>query len=275
MYSAGTDIPNAFPSSSFISTGGTTAINTGDLTISAGTIALTSPVINIGTTATTTGITIGNATINPVKIRTSDRVVMGNNPSSYNTTTGTLSGAGVIVGTNGGGPYSSFIDFYSYAGTTQGNSARIMSNSEGLTISNYVPSKPFNITSSQNIELNTPTGINSRSGHYFYGGIQFTKGNLNYLHYTQTYSSGMIGPAISGNNVSPTSLSYTFPTAFSTTPVVTLSTQNNTLNGASWGIILSVIGVSNTGVVLVAYNAKNSAVAVNSWGYNIIAVGGW
>ena len=41
------------------------------------------------------------------------------------------------------------------------------------------------------------------------------------------------------------------------------------------GELLSVIGVSNTGVVLVAYNAKNSAVAVNSWGYNLIAVGGW
>ena len=103
----------------------------------------------------------------------------------------------------------------------------------------------------------------------------FNKGNLTSAFYTQTYSSGMIGPAIPGNTVSPTSLSYTFPTAFSTTPVITLSTQNNTANGASWGIILSVAGVSTTGVVLVAYNAKNSAVAVNSWGYNLIAVGGW
>ena len=107
------------------------------------------------------------------------------------------------------------------------------------------------------------------------GGMCFNKGNLTSASFTQTYSSGMIGPVIPGNTVSPTSLSYTFPTAFSTTPVVTLSTQNNTTNGVSWGIILSVIGVSNTGVVLVAYNAKKSAVAVNSCGYNIIAVGGW
>ena len=149
----------------------TTLLNVGV----AGTVALNSPSILIGSTSTTTAITIGNASINPVKIQTSDRVVMGINPSSYNTSTGTLSGAGVIVGTNGTGPYNAFVDFYSYAGQIQTNSARIMSNSGGLSISNYVPSQPLTLSSSQNIELNTPTGINSRAGHYFYGGIQFTK----------------------------------------------------------------------------------------------------
>lgn len=252
----------------------TTLLNVGV----AGTVALSAPSILIGSTSTTTTITIGNASINPVKIQTSDRVVMGINPSSYNTTTGTLSGAGVIVGTNGTGPYNAFVDFYSYAGTVQSNSARIMSNNGGLTISNNNPSQPFNITSSQNLILSSPTGngIYSTGGtHNFQSGMCYSKGNLTSAFFTQTYSSGMIGPAIPGNTVSPTSLSYTFPTAFSSTPVITLSTQNNTLNGASWGIILSVIGVSTTGVVLVAYNAKNSAVAVNSWGYNLIAVGGW
>jgi hypothetical protein len=107
------------------------------------------------------------------------------------------------------------------------------------------------------------------------GGFLFGKGNLSSPSLTQTYSSGMIGPAIPANTVSPTSLSYTFATPFSTVPVVSLSVQNNTATGGSWGVILSIRAVSVNGVVLVAYNAKGTAVAVNSWGYNLIAIGGY
>ena len=137
----------------------------------------------------------------------------------------------------------------------------------------------INITSaSSNLVLTSPSGngIYSIGGtHNFQSGMCFNKGNLTSAFYTQTYSSGMIGPAISGNSPSPTSLSYTFTTPFGNIPTVTLSHQITTgTNTNNWGIILSVAGVSSTGVVFVAYNAKNTAVAVNSWGYSIIAIGG-
>ncbi len=67
-------------------------------------------------------------------LTTSDRTVIGTNPSSYNTANGALTGAGVIVGTNGASPYNAFVDFYAYAGTAMSNSGRIISDSSGLKI---------------------------------------------------------------------------------------------------------------------------------------------
>ena len=128
-----------------------------------------------------------------------------------------------------------------------------------------------------NLNLAPGSGVNVQNGGlYLYAGLAYGKGNLTSPHFTQTYSSGMIGPAIPANSPAPTSLSYTFTTPFGNIPTVTLSHQITTgTNTNNWGIILSVAGVSSTGIVFVAYNAKNTAVAVNSWGYNIIAVGGW
>ena len=109
------------------------------------------------------------------------------------------------------------------------------------------------------------------------GGFLFNKGNIvrKPIQYTNLYIRND-SPAIPANAPAPTSLSYTFTTPFGNIPTVTLSHQITTgTNTNNWGIILSVAGVSSTGIVFVAYNAKSTAVAVNSWGYNIIAVGGW
>ena len=131
----------------------------------------------------------------------------------------------------------------------------------------------------KNINLNPATGngVNvNNGGLYLYAGLAYGKGNLTSPHFTQTYSSGMIGPAISGNSPAPTSLSYTFTTPFGNIPAITLSVHINTgANTNNRGVILSIAGVSSTGVVFVAYNAKSTAVAVNSWGYSIIAIGGY
>ena len=105
----------------------------------------------------------------------------------------------------------------------------------------------------------------------------FNKGNLTSAFYTQTYSSGMIGQAIPGNSAAPLPVTYTFTNPFGNIPTVTLSHQIVVIppNTSNWGIILNIASISSTAITFVAYNAKNTAVAVNSWGYHIIAVGGW
>jgi hypothetical protein len=129
--------------------GGTTSLTQGDMTIVARDIAIQSS----GT------LTMGSLTTNPIGLQTNDRVVMGLNPSTYNTTTGTITGPAVIVGANGSGPYNAFIDFYSYAGTAMGNAARIIANSGGLSISNYLASTPLTLSSVSTIVLSATNNV--------------------------------------------------------------------------------------------------------------------
>ena len=125
--------------------GGTASASQGDMTIVARDIAIQSS----GT------LMMGSLTTNPIGLQTNDRVVMGLNPSTYNTTTGSITGPAVIVGANGTGPYNAFIDFYTYAGTAMSNAARIIANSGGLSISNYLATKPLTLASVADIVLSS------------------------------------------------------------------------------------------------------------------------
>ena len=134
-------------------TGGTTSLSQGDMTIAANNIAIQSS----GT------LMMGSITTNPIGLQTNDRVVMGLNPSTYNTTTGSITGPAVIVGANGAGPYNAFIDFYTYAGTAMTNAARIIANSNGLSITNYLTSTPLTLSSVGNVVLSAGDNTNITS----------------------------------------------------------------------------------------------------------------
>jgi hypothetical protein len=129
--------------------GGTSSASQGDMTIVARDIAIQSS----GT------LTMGSLTTNPIGLQTNDRIVMGLNPSTYNTTTGTITGPAVIVGANGTGPYNAFIDFYTYVGTSMGNAARIIANSSGLSIINYLASTPLTLSSVSTIVLSATNNV--------------------------------------------------------------------------------------------------------------------
>lgn len=279
---------NAQPSASISVNGGTASANSGSLTLNAKNITLhavdaasilscdattvnvgtsNTTNINIGTNTATTNLNIGNGSINPIKIQTSDRVVMGNNPSSYNTTTGVLTGAGCVVGTNGTGPYNAFIDLYSYAGTLQSNSARIMSNSAGLTISNNIASTP--------LTLATTGKIVSSQEHNFNGGISYGRGNLTSPSFTQTGFFGNGATTVAANGVVNYSATWAAMglANFGTNPTVICC--NGTSSGLGQKLIISCYGATTTQVSFSLYNPSSSTTGSVSITINFIATGGY
>jgi len=85
LYSAGTSIANALPSSRFISTGGSALINTASLQIQSNTI-------NIESVANTN---IGSNTTVVNTIRSSNGLIIGQDPTTYSTGTGFMTGNGM------------------------------------------------------------------------------------------------------------------------------------------------------------------------------------
>jgi hypothetical protein len=247
------------------SDGGTASSNSGTLHIDSGNIDLYAPLGNIIVgSAGTTSVTIGNATIANVKIQTSDRVVMGNSPSTYNTGTGVLTGAGCVVGTNGTGPYNAFIDLYSFAGTLQGNSARIMSNSGGLSISNNVPSQPLTLSSSGI--------INSSQVHKFSGGISFSKGAYTSASYTQT-GEYFNGGFVIGSN-SYYSATITFSPAFSSIPFVYV-TNGSVQNTTCSRLVMGATNVTASQFTMTFYNNAGAGGTSGACTGRWMATGGW
>jgi hypothetical protein len=251
------------------SDGGTASSNSGTLHIDSGNIDLYAPLGNIIVgSAGTTSVTIGNSTIANVKIQTSDRVVMGNSPSTYNTGTGVLTGAGCVVGTNGAsGSYNAFIDLYSFAGTLQGNSARIISNSAGLTISNNVPSQPLTISSSGI--------INSTQVHKFSGGIAYGKGNLTSPSFTQTGGFGNGATTVPANSVVNYSATWAAMglVNFGTAPSVICC--NGTSSGLGQKLIISCYGATTTQVSFSLYNPSSTTTGSVAVSIQFIATGGY
>ena len=137
LYSAGSSISAALPSSRFISTGGSALINTAALQIQSGTISI-EPVGNL---------TLGSSTTTTTYVKTSDVTVIGANPTSYSVNK--LIGLGLVITTAGSG-----INFYSNnSAVSSGYSGRIYSDS-GTASSN---SGTLHIDSG-NINLYAPLG---------------------------------------------------------------------------------------------------------------------
>ena len=117
----------------------------------------TTPSINIGSTTTRT------------YIQSVDIIAIGQLPSTFNMPTLTMTGGGTVIGADGIGPYQAYIDLYSFNGTAQTRSARIVSNPSGLAITNYIASTPLTITGAQKIVLTASTDVSMTS----------TTGNIN------------------------------------------------------------------------------------------------
>ena len=279
LYFWSANLTNALYSGSIFSTGGDLTANSGDMQILAKTINIVASTnafvqgvnVSIGTTITTTGITIGNANINPIKIQTSDRVVIGQQPSTYNTSSGALTGSGVIFGTNGTGPYNAFIDFYSYAGTLQTNSARIISNIGGLQIYNYNTTAPLTLTSSQNIILNPSSG----SGVILNAGLAYGKGNLTSPSFTQTGGFGNNATTVAANSVVVYTLTWTSMglVNFGTTPIVIGC--NATTSGLGQKLVISTYNATTTTVTFSLYNPSATTTGLVTININFIATGGY
>lgn len=292
------DVATAQPSSSISANGGNTTANSGSLTLNAKNISLravdtasivsfdattinvgtsATTTVNVGTNAATTGILIGNSSVNPIKIQASDRVVIGNSPSTYNTSTTTLTGAGVIVGTNGPGPYNAFVDFYSNAGTLQSNSARIISNGDGLTIQNYNSSKPFLIESYQNLNLNAASGsrVNVNRGLYVNAGLAYGKGNLTNPSFTQTGLFGNGATTVPANSVVNYSATWVGMglVNFGTAPTVICC--NSCYSGLGQKLVISCYGATTTQVTFSLYNPSSTTTGSVVINITFIATGGY
>ena len=245
---------HAIDSASILSCDATT-INVG--TINTTTVNMNAPTlqigqgnttnINIGTNTATTNLNIGNSTINPVKIQTSDRVVMGNSPSTYvasGVNAGRMTSPAVVVGTNGvTTAFNAFVDFYTFDGTLQSNSARIINNTGGLQIQNNVPSTPLTLT--------TTGKIVSSQEHSFNGGISFTKGNVTSASYIQTGQYVNTGFVIPAAGYYSTAITFT---AFSSIPYV-FATNGSAQNTTCSKLVIGCNVTSSSTATLTFYNS--------------------
>ena len=280
---------HAIDSASILSCDATT-INVG--TINTTTVNMNAPTlqigqgnttnINIGTNTATTNLNIGNSTINPVKIQTSDRVVMGNSPSTYvasGVNAGRMTSPAVVVGTNGvTTAFNAFVDFYTFDGTLQSNSARIIAGSGGLLIANNIPSQPLLITSTQNINLNPAVGngVNvNNAGLYLYGGLAYGKGNLTSPSFTQTGGFGNGATTVAANSVVNYSATWAAMglANFGTAPTVICC--NGCSSGLGQKLVMSCYGATTTQVSFSLYNPSSTTTGSVTISITFIATGGY
>ena len=263
-----------------VGTSNTTTVNMNAPTLQIGQGNTTN--INIGTNTATTNLNIGNSTINPVKIQTSDRVVMGNSPSTYvasGVNAGRMTSPAVVVGTNGTtSAFNAFVDFYTFDGTLQSNSARIIAGSGGLLIANNIPSQPLLITSTQNINLNPAVGngVNvNNAGLYLYGGLAYGKGNLTSPSFTQTGGFGNGATTVAANSVVNYSATWAAMglANFGTAPTVICC--NGCSSGLGQKLVMSCYGATTTQVSFSLYNPSSTTTGSVTISITFIATGGY
>ena len=157
------------------------------------------------------------------------------------------------------------IDIHSSGTTNVDYDARILCNGAATTgttsgtgnLSYYANSHNFNGSS------------NFGSGVRFNSGFSFAQGNLTSASFIQTGSGNPNISIGSGSAMTPISIGFT--SAFSASPIVTVTLYTN--NAASMGVILSCVSPSTTGFTLNAYNARNVTAVAGTWGYMFSAIG--
>lgn len=193
----------------------------------------TADFFNSGTTAT---LNIGNnATLVNIGGTRNNIAVNGNYSHEFNS-----------------GSSLAFHDFHSYNGTPNDYDARI---SASLAVAGTATARL------------TFTAFNNR----FEGGISFSKGNLSSPQNIQAGSASGLSQ-VAANSPGGAAIVVTFPTAFTSTPVVVL-TNSSTSGASASGLIVSVTATTSSNFSFLVYNARN----VNSglWGYKWIAIGGY
>lgn len=226
------------------------------------------------------------ANLTNVYIKTTDRVIMGLQPTNYSAITQQMNNSpALIVGTSGTGPYNTFLDFYTYAGINQTYSARIINNSGGLAIANYVAAKPLTLSSVQNINLTSSQDINltctaGYSVNLSGGGLTFNKGNLTIANYTngffiqagQTPNQNL---SIAAASLSGNPFVITFATAFSAQPFINISLWNGTNNSITCGLIISTSNISASGFSVNVFNTRAAATGTQNYGISWSAIGAY
>ena len=153
--------------------------------------------------------------------------------------------------TTGGG--NSFIDFHSGSSNVDFDT-RILSYGGGATsqlgsLNYYAGSHNFN------------GGVYFINGVRFNSGFSFAQGNLTSASFIQTGSGNPNISIGSGSAMTPISIGFT--SAFSASPIVTVTLYTN--NAASMGVILSCVSPSTTGFTLNAYNSRSVTAVAGTW----------
>ena len=282
MYSS--NLTAALPSSRFISTGGSTAINSGGLVISSGSINLSSSgTVQVGNStntntignlavigsqiypisssamtvgyANTTSVTVGSTSLqNPVTI-SGIGYFTNNNIQSLRTDYASFGGTQISWNRTGGQGETNIIGYQGPGG------------SGGVVLANVNASGTYQelISANSSRVYTTPNAM-------FNGGISFTKGNVTNASYIQTGEYFNSGFVIGSNSFF--SATITFSPAFSAIPFVYAS-NGSVQNTTCSRLVVGATNISTSQFTMTFYNNAGAGGTSGACTVRWMALGGW
>ncbi len=279
------------------SVGGTAAANSGALSITSGSMAISAVSgtlglyasngmaittaagdINISATAGVVGIEGLKISGNNIQtISGGINIVASSGDVAVISSAGVLNLGGVTTNVNGVGTNLCVNGDYKHEfAAAGGNCVHDFHSCATVNTNDY----DGRIICSNGISGGTGTGSMSYSGasHKFsLGGICFDKGNLTNGSFIQTFTSLTNGLVIAANSIMAPNIIMDFASfggvAFGSTPNVSLTCRAN--NPTAARIILTLYSKNASRVVVQAYNANSVNVPAGSWGIEVVAIGSY